>query len=128
MKNVIRIINTTLIVLLLMVLNSNAQEKTIENFFLGKWKIMVYGLPQGDTEMLVTFEKKDQKLVGNIGVVNDAAPKITFSEVKLNESSVTASYTAQGYDVYFELKKEKEDSISGSMMDMFEMKGTKIKE
>jgi hypothetical protein len=118
---------TSLLVLLFIAINTNAQDKTVEDFFVGKWKFMVYGLPQGDVEMVTTIENKDGKLGGSIYAIQDSTQVTVFSKVELKEKSLTAYYTAQGYDVYFVLEKGDGEKVTGSMMDMFDMKGTKIK-
>ncbi len=128
MKKVINVWTVSFIFFLGIVLASkvNAQDKVGEDFFLGKWKITAYGLPQGDTEMIFFLEKKEGKLEGNIG---DGKPEnaIKFSKVELKDKSVTVYYTAQGYDVYMTLEKVDENKVSGSMMDMFDLKGVKVK-
>lgn len=127
MKKVIGSIFATVVVFLLIVSSSRAQEKVDENFFLGKWKIMVYGLPQGDVEMVTTIENKDGKLGGSIYAIQDSTQVTVFSKVELKDKSLTAYYTAQGYEVYFVLEKGDGEKVTGSMMDMFDMKGTKLK-
>lgn len=127
MKKGIKFICSTVVVLLLVAASSIAQEKAVEDFFVGKWKVMVYGLPQGDVEMVTTIENKDGKLGGSIYAIADSTQVTVFSKVELTEKSLTAYYTAQGYDVYFVLQKGDGEKVTGSMMDMFDMKGTKIK-
>ena len=127
MKKGIKITFASLVLSLLFVTSLAAQEKAVEDFFVGKWKVMAYGLPQGDTEMMITFEKKDGKLGGNISTTDGSSEKMEFTKVELEDNSIKAYYTAQGYDVYFILEKKDNEKAEGSMMDMFDMKGTKIK-
>lgn len=40
----------------------NAQSiKTGEKYFIGKWNVMVYGVPDGDTKMIINIGKKTIK-------------------------------------------------------------------
>ena len=44
------------------------QDVTPENYYIGKWKLLVEGLPSGDTEMLLVISKKaDGKYEGTLG-------------------------------------------------------------
>jgi hypothetical protein len=103
-----------------------AQTQTVSDYFTGKWNMLVKGLPNGDTKMIVVLDKKDTTLVG---VIQDSVgTEISkFSKVDLRENGVTVYFTAQGYDVYMSMIKKDEDHITGSMMDMFDAEGTKVK-
>lgn len=126
MKKRINAIIMIVMVLVSVAFVSIAQDQNLEQFYLGKWKVTAFGLPQGDIEMLVTFEKKDGKLCGNISTTDDNAEAMTFTKVELDEGSITAYYTAQGYDVYFVLEQDEGGQVKGSMMDMFDMEGEKV--
>ena len=103
-----------------------AQTQTVTDYFAGKWNMLVKGLPNGDTKMIVVLDKKDTTLVG---VIQDSVgTEISkFSKVDVRENGVTVYFTAQGYDVYMSMIKKDEDHIIGTMMDMFDAEGTKIK-
>ena len=103
----------------------NAQEKSGDNFFIGKWKLMGYDLPQGDTEMIFTIEMKDGKLVGQMGSGDEVIP---FTKIEINENEMTVYYNAQGFEVYTNLEKVDEDKVEGSIMDMFDIDGTRMSE
>ena len=111
---------------LLLSIGANAQSKVGVEYFNGKWNLLVKGLPQGDTKMFVNLEKKDSSLVG---AVQDSTGKevSTFSKVDLNDSTITVYFSAQGYDVYLRLDKKTEDHVTGTMMDMFEAEGDRVK-
>lgn len=128
MKKTINIFAVSLILFLGLVVSNkiNAQDKAKEDFFLGKWKITAFGLPQGDTEMIFVLENKDGKIEGNVG---DGKPETAtkFSKIEFKENSVTVYYTSQGYDVYMTLEKVDEDNVKGTIMDMFDLKGKREK-
>ena len=106
--------------------SARAQTQTVTDYFAGKWNMLVKGLPNGDTKMIVVLDKKDTALVG---VIQDSVgTEISkFSKVDVRENGVTVYFTAQGYDVYMSMIKKDEDHIIGTMMDMFDAEGTKIK-
>lgn len=105
-------------------LKMNAQVPA--DFFAGKWSVLVSGTPNGDAKMLVNLERKDGKLTG--GVINpDAAEPTKFSNVEEKENSVTVYFSASGYDVYLTLEKKGDNKVEGSMMDMFDAKGERVK-
>jgi hypothetical protein len=103
-----------------------AQAQPVPDYFAGKWNMLVKGLPNGDTKMIVILDKKDTTLVG---VIQDSVgTEISkFSKVDIRENGVTVYFTAQGYDVYMSMIKKDEDHITGSMMDMFDAEGIKVK-
>lgn len=109
----------------LMSFTVKAQEAPKADYFVGKWSVLVEGTPQGDAINAVVFERKDGKLTGSILSPGKAAPAI-FSRVMEKEKSVTAYFSASGYDVYLVLDKVDDNSATGSMMDMFDAKATRV--
>lgn len=103
-----------------------AQSQSTPDYFAGKWNMLVKGLPNGDTKMIVVLDKKDTTLAGTIQ--DSVGTEISkFSKVELRENGVTVYFTAQGYDVYMTMNKKDEDHITGSMMDMFDAEGMRSK-
>jgi hypothetical protein len=102
---------------------SQAQSGS-EDFYLATWNVKAFGLPQGDAEMLVKIERKDGKLTG--GLV-DAATKVErpFTKVEPTATGLTAYFDYDGTDVFMKLVKKDEANITGSIMDMFNLTGTK---
>ena len=113
---------------LLFVASSLHAQTTPEDYFVGTWKVKAFGLPQGDTELVIQFEKKDGKLTG--GIVDPATQKTNpFTKVETAQNKVTAYFIAQeqGMEVYLTLEKKDDTNVTGSIMDMFNMEGTKAK-
>lgn len=106
--------------------NKGKEETTsIEEFFLGKWKLLVEGLPTGDAEMLLVLEKKDGKLEGTLGGIDGGETnKLTKAEIK--GSTLNVNFMGGGFDIPIYLDKEKNGTITGSMNDMFDVTGEKI--
>lgn len=112
--------------LLVLSVNAQAQSKTGLDYFQGKWNVLLKGLPDGDTKMYFTIEKKDTA-VG--GVVQDSTGKeiAKISKVELTDSTATVYFTAQGYDVNLVMTKKDDDHIKGSLMGMFDAEGDRVK-
>jgi len=108
-------------------LNANAQTQMGKDYFIGKWNVLVKGLPNGDTKMIVDLQKGDTTLTGAIqdSTGNEIAK---FSKVEVSDTSATVYFTAQGYDVYLRLDKKGDDYVAGSMMDMFDAEGDRVKD
>jgi hypothetical protein len=97
------------------------------DYFAGKWKITVFGTPNGDAVMYFLLDKKDGKLSG---VVNDSTDKEMTKITKIEEkdSTITTYFVAQGYDVDVWMERAGADSVKGNLMNMFDAKGFRVKE
>jgi hypothetical protein len=101
-------------------------QSTGANYFSGKWNMLVKGLPNGDTKMIVLLDKKDTTMTGAI-LDSVGTETAKFSKVELKDNQVTVYFTAQGYDVYLSMDKKDEDHVTGTMMGMFDAEGTRAK-
>jgi hypothetical protein len=104
-----------------------SQAQTVpEDAFVGSWKVKAYGLPQGDTDMIIQFEKKEGKLSG--GIVDTVTQEVNpFTSIETGTNTVKAFFTAQGFNAFLTLEKKDESNVTGSIMDMFKMEGAKAK-
>jgi hypothetical protein len=102
---------------------ASAQQKS---FFIGKWDVLVAGTPNGDTKMLVEFVVKDSILTGSI--TDQVSKKVTkIDKIEPKDKSITAYFNVEGIDLYLLLEKKDEDNVTGSLMDMFDASGVRIK-
>jgi hypothetical protein len=105
---------------------ASAQSKLGADYFAGKWNILVKGTPNGDSKMIVSLDKKDTSMTGVI--LDTTGKEITkISSLVLKDSTITVNFTAQGYDVYLILNRKDDDHVTGTLMDMFESEGDRIK-
>jgi len=105
---------------------ARAQTQTGADYFVGKWNILVKGLPQGDTKMIVDLSKQDTTVTG--AIQDSTGTEISkFSKVELKDTEATVYFTAQGYDVYLTLDKKDDDHVTGNMMGMFDAEGDRVK-
>jgi hypothetical protein len=108
--------------------NANVQAQSGiagEAYFIGKWNILAKGLPQGDTKMVIIIEKKEGKLTGNISDPASADGPMEFTSVTINDNALNAVFTAQGMDVPLNLTKKDDKNISGDVMGMFDIEGSR---
>ncbi len=102
-------------------------------FFLGKWDVLVLGLPQGDTHMPTVFEmKKDSAtnkdiMVGRIES-KETGVAIPLTDIVATDSTMDFAFSAQGYDLTMTLAKKDNDNAAGTMFNMFSVKAIRIKE
>lgn len=106
---------------------ANAQTKTGADYFVGKWSVLLKGLPQGDAKMIFILEKTGDKITG---VVQDTTGKeiSKLTNAELKDEEITLYFNAQGYDVNLLLKKKDDDHTTGSLMGMFDAEGDRVKE
>lgn len=106
---------------------ANAQAKSGADYFVGKWSVLVKGLPQGDTKMIFVLDKNADKITG---VVQDTTGKeiAKLTNAELKEDEITVYFSAQGYDVNLLMKKKDDDHTTGSLMGMFDAEGDRVKE
>ena len=102
------------------------------NYFLGKWELLVYGLPQGDTKFPVVFEMVKDSASGKDIIAghiekSEKSEEVKFSKVDPADSTITFFFRAQGYDLVVNLTKKDEDTSEGRMIDMFDVKATRNK-
>ena len=112
--------------LLLLVTNGNAQSKTGADYFAGKWKVLISGTPYGDLKRVYVLEKKESSLNG---IVQDSTGKeiAKCSKVEVQDNQVTLYYQAMGNDVSVTLVRKDDDHVSGTVLNMFEAVGERIK-
>ena len=119
---------TTLLVgvFALMIISVNVKAQANTDFFVGKWDILVKGTPQGDVNMKVNFEKRDGKLVGTM-VSPETSKEEPFNKLDTTEKGIVVYFSAQGYDVDMSLEKQDDDHVIGTVMNMLEVTGVRVK-
>ncbi len=114
------------VLLLLFTLNAHSQSTNGADYFDGKWNVLVKGLPQGDTKLVVALERKDSTMTG--AVLDTTGKEVAkIDKVELEGTTATVYFHAQGYDVNLVMTKKDDDHITGTMMGMFEAEGDRVK-
>jgi len=57
-----------------------------------------------------------------------ASEKIAITKIEESAEKIVIYFSAQGYDVNLEFNKVDDNTLKGSMMNMFDAKGLRIKE
>ncbi|GDX44592.1 hypothetical protein LBMAG23_15690 [Bacteroidota bacterium] len=119
---------TLLFALVFSVAGLQAQtSSTPESFLTGKWSVFVKGTPQGDVTLPVRFEIKEGKLKGFYTDLESKEEKAMDTAYYENEKYVMG-FLISGYDLKFVMSKKSDDSMTGSLMDMFDVEATRVKE
>lgn len=114
------------IMMMMTVCVANAQDK--DDFWTGKWEFEVTGMPQGDATMILVLQRDNEgKLTGYIQQ-SPESPKNPLTRVDEKKESITAFFKSSGYDVYMFAEKTGNDEVEGSVFDMFDATGRKVKE
>ncbi|GAB3512754.1 hypothetical protein [Emticicia fontis] len=122
MKN----LKSVLTVIALFAAMSLAKAQTTPSYYVGNWEVLVKGTPQGDVKMPMSFEMKDDKLVGKI--TNPETKEVaTMTSVEIKGEELFAAFSAGGYDVTMTITKKDDDHFTGKIMDMIEVEGTRLK-
>ena len=107
-------------------INVHAQSKAGADYFNGKWSVLLKGTPNGDVKMIFILESKSDSISGTVQDTSGVElSKITNVELKDNE--ITLYFNVQSYDVNLLLTKKDADSVTGSLMNMFEAEGVRVK-
>lgn len=109
------------------VFSIEAKAQSSGDYFVGKWNVLIEGTPGGDAKSIVVFERKDGKLIGH-SEDEKTGKQIQYNKVEEKDTTVTAYFTASGYDVYLFLEKKDDQKSIGSMMDMFDATATRVVE
>jgi hypothetical protein len=105
-------------------------QATEANYFIGKWDMLVKGIPQGDTHMPVVFEMKKDSTSDKaimVGRIEKPDGDLIFSKVEADGDKVTFYFTAEGYDLDVQLTKTDADNAKGMMFNMFEAVAVRVK-
>jgi hypothetical protein len=112
---------------LFLAIKGHTQTKDSTNYFVGKWNMLLKGLPSGDTKMFVNLEKKDTTLAGSI-LDSTKTEVAKISKIEKKGYTVTLYFYAQGYDVTLFMEKKDEDHVTGNMLNMFDAEGVRVKD
>lgn len=106
--------------------SAKAQGSSSQDYFTGKWNVVIKGTPQGDAKLLFSFEKDG---AGLKGVILDSTGKeqAKVDKIELAENGGTFYFNLMGYDLNMELKKKDDDKATGSMMGMFDVEADRVK-
>jgi hypothetical protein len=122
----VTLINLMAVILIMIATKVNAQTQT--NYFIGKWDVLVKGLPNGDTHMKFNIADSAGHMKGAL-LDSTAAHKDTpLTKIEQDGDKITLYFSAQGYDVSLLLAKKDDDHATGSLMGMFDANAIRMKD
>jgi hypothetical protein len=122
----VTLINLMAMILIVIATKVNAQTQT--NYFIGKWDVLVKGLPQGDTHMKFNIADSAGHMKGALLDTSAAHKDIPLTKIEPDGDKITLYFSTQGYDVSLLLAKKDDDHATGSLMGMFDAKAVRLKE
>jgi len=118
----------SLMAVILVVIASKVNAQTQTNYFIGKWDVLVKGLPQGDAHIKFNIADSAGHMKGALLDTTEAHKDIPLTKIEQDGDKVTLYFTAQGYDVSLLLAKKDDDHATGSLMGMFDASAIRLKE
>ncbi|WP_026631807.1 hypothetical protein [Dyadobacter alkalitolerans] len=111
-------------------INGFSQTATTNDFFLGKWEVLVVGTPDGDSKLVTELTREDGKLTGELKDPTGKNPNaLPISNIMEEGNKMTIFFEAQGTEVSLDLAKVDDDHLKGSVMNgMFDATAVRIKE
>jgi len=94
--------------------------------FVGKWKLQVRDLPDGDAEMTLVLNLNAEELSGKL--IGEDKEEFPLYDIEIAEKELIFMYDARGYNVSVAVELIEEGKCEGYMMDMFLIEGEKMKE
>ncbi len=125
MKRKIAMMTGWLVLSLVLCMNAAAQDAA--DYFAGAWKVEIKGTPTGDGKLILNLDRVEGKLQGGIIDTTTFRQVVPFTSVDEKENSVSAYFSAEGYEVYITLVKKDENSVTGNLLDMFDVTGVRVK-
>jgi hypothetical protein len=119
---------TSLMGLILIVVSTKLNAQTKTNYFIGKWDVLVKGLPDGDAHMKFNIADSAGHMKGALLDTTDAHKDVPLTKIEQDSDKITLYFTAQGYDVSLALAKKDDDHATGSLMGMFDADAVRMKE
>jgi hypothetical protein len=99
----------------------------LDVYFTGKWAFNVKGTPNGDVSLPVRFEVKDGSLKGYY-MDPDSKSEKKMDTAYIKEDKITMGFTIMSYDITITMSKKDDNNATGTLMDMFEVLGVRVKE
>jgi len=121
---------TVTLALLFLVASCGVLKKTVKDPYVGSFNFTVFEVDNyGDIPVKLTINKEGENYISQMELSSsgDTGNDMQINSTSFNDGVLTIEATASGFDIYFELTVDGDD-ISGAMMGMFDIEGTRIKE
>jgi hypothetical protein len=98
----------SLMAVILVVIATKVNAQT--NYFIGKWDVLVKGLPQGDAHMKFNIADSAGHMKGAMLDTTAAHKDIPLTKIEQDGDKITLYFSTQGYDVNLLLAR-KDDTM-----------------
>ncbi|HOU02293.1 MAG: hypothetical protein GT600_10485 [Bacteroidales bacterium] len=118
MKQVI-ILFSVMIMMMITLLPCKLSAQTnsaIEDFFVGKWDIVVQGLTNYDINLSVDIKKIEGEIKGEISMPSFGVTGVELQGITIADSTLAVNTGAIGFDMPLILTKKDEKTLTGSLM------------
>jgi hypothetical protein len=112
---------------LFLIVSCGVQKNINQDPYVGSYEITVFEVDNfGDIELFLEIKKEADAYLASIKPQNpDQEVEFEIQGTTLDEGVFTIEAYASGYDIYFEISIY-EDAVSGSLMGMFDLEGSRI--
>lgn len=114
---------------MLISVGANAQSQSVSDYFAGKWNVTAEGGPSGGAQLVISLERKDGKLVGDVSINGENTIKFSLTEEK--ENSVKLYFTSShGNELILLMEKKDDNKVGGTLtikdMDTLNISGERM--
>lgn len=116
--------------ILFLIASCGVLKNTAKDPYVGAFNFTIFEVDNfGDIPVKLTLNKEGEGYTSQMETTGDSqgAGALEINSTTFENGVMTIEAYTSGYDIYFELTVEG-DEISGSMMGMFDIEGTRIKE
>ena len=113
-----------------LIISCGIQKKVTKDLYTGVYEITVFDVDQiGDVPLTLTINKNETGYISKLDMRGEAAENADYmwevEGTKVEDEVISIEAIIASYDVDFELTIEG-DEVSGSMMGMFDVEGTRV--
>ena len=113
-----------------LIISCGVQKKVTKDLYTGVYEITVFDVDQiGDVPLTLTINKNETGYISKLDMRGEAAENADYmwevEGTKVEDEVISIEAIIASYDVDFELTIEG-DEVSGSMMGMFDVEGTRV--
>ena len=113
-----------------LIISCGLQKKVTKDLYTGVYEITVFDVDQiGDVPLTLTINKNETGYISKLDMRGEAAENADYmwevEGTKVEDEVISIEAIIASYDVDFELTIEG-DEVSGSMMGMFDVEGSRV--
>ena len=102
------------------------EKSSYDDFYVGKWDMMIIGTPQGDSKMKLSLFREDGVLKGSVLPEMENAESVTLDKVEETASGLTIYFSMMSYDINVNFEKEGDLNLKGKLMGMFDVTADRV--